>query len=79
VYCCIVTGRSTCMLVCPPSPKASESELGGGSSEVPEWQLLDWDDFPDGAGGAGGGGGSGADDTWHVIYDVILHDVYHVI
>jgi hypothetical protein len=51
------------MVMLPPSPEASESEHGGGSTGVPEWQLLDWDDydFPDGAGGAGGGGGSGAD------------------
>jgi hypothetical protein len=42
----------------PPSPEASESEHGGGSTGVPEWQLLDWDDddFPEDAGGAGGGG-----------------------
>ena len=47
----------------PPSPEASESEHGGGSTGVPEWQLQDWDDydFPEGAGGAGGGVGSGAD------------------
>jgi hypothetical protein len=46
----------------PQSPEASESEHGGGSTGVPEWQLLDWDEyyFPDCAGGAGGGGGSGA-------------------
>jgi hypothetical protein len=51
------------MVVRPPLPEASASEHGSGSTEVPEWQLLDWDDyiFPEGAGGAGGGGGSGAD------------------
>jgi hypothetical protein len=51
------------MAMHPPSPGASESEQGGGSTGVHEWQLQDWDDyyFPEGAGGAGGGGGSGAD------------------
>ena len=46
------------MVVCPPSPEATESEDGGGSTGAPEWQLLDWDDyyFPEDAGGAGGGG-----------------------
>jgi hypothetical protein len=46
------------MVVHPPSPEASESEHGGGSTGVPEWQLRDWDDydFPEDAGGAGGGG-----------------------
>jgi hypothetical protein len=46
------------MVVLPPSPKASESEHGGGSTGAPEWLLLDWDDyyFPEDAGGAGGGG-----------------------
>jgi hypothetical protein len=59
----IVAGRDTRMLVLPPSPEASESEHGGGSTGVPEWQLLDWDDydFPEGAAGAGGGGGSATD------------------
>ena len=43
------------MVVCPPSPEATESEDGGGSTGAPEWQLLDWDDyyFPEDAGGAG--------------------------
>jgi hypothetical protein len=53
------------MVVRPPSPEASESEHGGGSTGVPEWQLRDWDDydFPGHAGEAGGGhsGGIGAD------------------
>jgi hypothetical protein len=51
------------MVVRPPSPEASKSEHGGGSTGVPEWQLLDWDDynFPGVAIGAGGGGSSGAD------------------
>ena len=55
---CIIAGNSTCMVVCPPSPEATESEDGGGSTGAPEWQLLDWDDydFPEDAGGAGGGG-----------------------
>ena len=48
------------MAVRPQSPEASESEHGGGSTRVPEWQLRDsdWDDysFPEDAGGAGGGG-----------------------
>jgi hypothetical protein len=59
----IVAGRDTRMIVRPPSPEASESEHDGGSTGVPEWQLLDWDDydFPEGAAGAGGGGGSAAD------------------
>jgi hypothetical protein len=50
------------MVVRPPSPEASESEHGGGSTGVPEWQLRDWDEsvFPEDSGGAGGGG-SGAD------------------
>jgi hypothetical protein len=49
VYCCIVAGHATSIVVHPPSPEASESEHGGGSTGVPEWQLLDWDDydFPD--------------------------------
>jgi hypothetical protein len=48
----------TCMVVRPPSPEASESEHGGGSTGAPEWLLLDWDDydFPEDVGGAGGGG-----------------------
>ncbi len=55
---CIIAGSSTCMVVCPPSPEATESEDGGGSTGAPEWQLLDWDDynFPEDSGGAGGGG-----------------------
>jgi hypothetical protein len=28
------------------TPEASESEHGGGSTGVPEWQLRDWDDSP---------------------------------
>ena len=50
------------MVVHPQSPEASESEHGGGSTGVPQWQLQDWDDyyFPEDAGGVGGGG-SGAD------------------
>jgi hypothetical protein len=32
------------MVVCQPSPEDSESEHGGGSTGLPEWQLLDWDD-----------------------------------
>jgi hypothetical protein len=51
------------MVVCPrlPEAQASESEHGGGSTGVPEWQLQDWDgyDFPEGAGTAGGGGHGG--------------------
>ncbi len=45
------------MFVRPSQPEASESEHGGGSTGVPEWQLLDqYDyDFPEDAGGAGGG------------------------
>jgi hypothetical protein len=51
------------MVVCPPSPEASESEHDGGSTGVRDWQLRDWDDydFPDSVSGAGGGGGSAAD------------------
>ena len=51
------------MVVRPPSPEASESEHGGGSTGVPEWQLLEWDDyyFPEDADGVGGGCSSGAD------------------
>jgi hypothetical protein len=61
------------MVVRPPSPEASESEDGGESTRVPEWQLRDWDDdyyFPEDAGGAGGGG-SGADPfaTWICTVD----------
>jgi hypothetical protein len=60
---CIVAGHSTRMVVRPPSPETSESEPGGGSTGVPEWQLRAWDDYdtPEDAGGAGGGDGSGAD------------------
>ena len=32
------------MVVCQPSPEDSESEHVGGSTVLPEWQLLDWDD-----------------------------------
>jgi hypothetical protein len=55
------------MVVLLPSPEASESEHGGGSTGVPEWQLRDWDDyyFSEDAGGAGGGG-SGADPFAHI-------------
>jgi hypothetical protein len=60
------------MVVRPPSPEASESEHGGGSLGVPEWQLRDWDDyyFPEDAGGVGGEG-SGADPfaTWICTVD----------
>jgi hypothetical protein len=41
---CIVAllqGSATCMIVRPPSPEASESEHGGVSTGVPEWQLLE--------------------------------------
>ncbi len=62
---CIVAGSGNCMVVHPPSPEASESDHFGGSTGLPEWQLLDWDSydfkFQDGAGGVGGGGGRGAD------------------
>ncbi len=73
---CIVKGSSTCMVVLPPSPEASESEHGGGSTGVPEQQLRDWDDysFPEDAGGEAGGG-SGADPfaTWICTVDEAIH------
>ena len=33
------------MVVLPALPEASDSEHGGGSTGVPEWQLQDWDDY----------------------------------
>jgi hypothetical protein len=49
MYCrCNVAGSATRMapvVMRPPSPEASEFEHGGGYTGVPEWQLLDWDDY----------------------------------
>jgi hypothetical protein len=59
------------MVVRRPSPEASESEHGGGSTGAPEWLPLDWDDydFPEDAGGAGGGGSLSAADPFATMLE----------